>query len=127
MSYDTNQTPWKCACDLTTYITAGDECVPIADSTVITTNYPVNIAKSLQYSNEETIDKNIDGIITVASSDLFDQLYLKSGYECLKNIESQSCQALANLCVLQLYDQNNPVCKLYNYINELRPSVADSE
>jgi hypothetical protein len=125
--YDTNQKPWRCQCDLTGYVAAGDTCVSITDSQYITTNFPVNIAKSMTFSNEEGVDKDKDGTITIASSDTIDFLYLKSGFDCLKNSTPKSCQTLANLCVLQLYDQNNPICKLYTYINNLRPSIANSE
>jgi hypothetical protein len=125
--YDTNLVPWKCNCNLTSYVVAGDDCVPIAGSQIITTNYPVNLAKSLQFTNEETIDKNIDGITSIASSDTFDHFYLISGYQCLKGLNAQSCQVLANLCVMQMYDLNNPVCKLYKYINDLSPAVPNSE
>lgn len=81
----------------------------------------------MSFNNEETLDKNIDGQFTIASSDTIDYLYLKSGYECMKYSTPISCQILANLCVLQLYDQNNPICKLYNYINNLKPSIPGSE
>jgi meckelin len=125
--YDTNVKPWKCSCDLASFVTAGDTCISITESQFITTNYPVNIAKSLSFNNEETLDKNIDGQLTIASSDTIDYLYLKSGYECMKYSNPISCQILANLCVLQLYDLNNPICKLYNYINNLKPSISGSE
>jgi hypothetical protein len=125
--YDTSVKPWKCTCDLASYVTAGDTCISISDSQFITSNYPVNIAKSLTFNNEETLDKNIDGTLTIASSDTIDYLYLKSGFECLKFSKPTSCQTLANLCVLQLYDQNNPICKLYSYINNLKTSIAGAE
>jgi len=122
--YDKNFNPWKCSCNLTSFLEAGDKCIPISDSQKIISDYPINIAKSIQYTNVETIDKTVDGISSVASSDTFDYLYLKSGYDCLKRTNMLSCQTLANLCVLQMYDQTNPVCKLYNYINDLRPALA---
>lgn len=126
-NYDTTTNPWTCKCDLTTYVAAGDTCISIADSQFITTNYPVNVAKSLTFNNEEKENKDVDGTIAIANSDTIDYLYLKSGYECLRYSNVQSCQALANLCVLQLYDVNNPICKLYIYINNLRSPVEDSE
>lgn len=125
-SYDKSSTPWKCACISPNQVVAGDECLSLADSQIITNLYPLNVAKSLTFNNLETGDSNVDSTLTIANSDTIDFLYLKSAYNCLNNINSKSCQVLANLCVLQLYDQNNPVCKLYQYINNSRESVTDS-
>jgi hypothetical protein len=124
--YDTSSSPWKCACQISNQVVAGDECLPQADSQIITNLYPINVAKSLTFNNLETADTNVDSTLTIANSDTIDYLYLKSAYKCLSNLEAKSCQVLANLCVLQLYDQNNPICKLYLYINNLRPSVTGS-
>lgn len=125
--YDKSQSPWACTCDLTNYVKAGNDCIPISEAQFIITNYPVNIAKSLIFLNEETLDKNVDGSLTIANSDTIEYLYLKAGYDCLKTSKIESCQTLANLCVLQLYDLNNPICKLYQYINNLKPYVLNSE
>lgn len=125
MSYDTSQNPWKCTCDLTLYIASGGTCVSISESQTITSNYPVNSAKTIQFTDEE-LQNSSDGTITI-NSDTIDYLYLNSGYQCLKDVNSRYCQILANLCVLQMYDQTNVVCKLYLYLNNLRPTVANSE
>ncbi len=125
--YDTNLNPWACTCNKTITIEAGDYCVPIQGSQLITSTYPPNIAKSLQFGNLENIDKGVDGVVTIANSDTFDQLYLKNGYECLQNINAKSCQVLANLCVLQMYDYESQACRLYNYINDLRPPVKTQQ
>jgi meckelin len=129
-SYDTNRNPWVCTCNMTDFITAGDSCVPISDSQYLTSNYPINLAKSLTFTFQETIDINVDGTLTIASSDTFDYLYLKSAYSCIKGADPEnykSCQVLANLCVLQMYDFNSPVCKLYTYISNMKPAIASTE
>jgi hypothetical protein len=124
--YDKNRNPWECICDMTSFITAGDICLPINESIFLTTNYPINTAKSISMNYAETADPLQDSTISVSSSDTLDFLYLKSGYKCLKESNIESCNALANICVLQMYDQNNPACKLYNYINGLKKPVVDS-
>ncbi len=53
--FDTNSNPPKCRCDLTNYITAGDECLPIQEVSFITSNYPPNIAKGIGFSQAEVI------------------------------------------------------------------------
>jgi len=121
--YDKKISPWKCICELTDQVVAGDECVPLSDSKFLTDTYPLNAAKSLTYNNQETNNERVDSTLTIASSDTFDFLYLKSAYHCLASLETKSCQILANLCVLQLYDENNPVCKLYQFINNQREIV----
>jgi hypothetical protein len=125
-TYDKTSTPWKCSCVLSNQVAAGDECLPLSDSQIITNLYPVIVAKSLTFNNIETADSNVDSALTIANSDTIEFLYLKSAYHCISNLEAKSCQVLANLCVLQLYDQNNPICKLYQYIYNSRSSVTDS-
>ncbi len=124
--YDKTTIPWKCTCEIALQVAAGDECVLLADSKFITDAYPVNAAKSLTYNNQETSNLRVDSTFTIASSDTIDYLYLKSAYHCLSSLDTKNCQILANLCVLQLYDQNNPVCKLYQYINDQRETVTDA-
>jgi len=45
----------------------------------------------------------------------------------LKESDIESCNSLANLCVLQMYDKENSACALYNYINGLKNSVGNGE
>lgn len=123
---NTNQPP-TCRCDLSTTTTAGDECLPNEEAQFITVTYPVNLAKSISFSFEETFDSEADGTLSVASSDTIEYLYLKSAYDCLKGISNESCNALANLCVIQMYDKENVICKFYNYLNDLSPAVVGTE
>jgi hypothetical protein len=51
--WDNNTIPWQCTCDLTNYISAGDECIPIKEVSFITSNYPPNVAKGLGFSQAE--------------------------------------------------------------------------
>lgn len=124
--YDKNRNPWLCTCDLTSFVTAGDICIPTAESLPITTSYPVNTAKTLKFNFAETTDPLQDSVISVSSSDTIEYLYLKSGYKCLKESDIESCNALANICVLQMYDVENSACALYKYINKLKSPVANA-
>jgi hypothetical protein len=124
--YEKNRNPWECLCDLTQYTTAGDICIPITESIFLTSNYPITTAKSITLNYAETSDPLQDSTIAVSSSDTVDYLYLKSGYKCLKESNVESCNTLANICVLQMYDLNNPACKLYNYINGLKKIKTES-
>lgn len=106
---------------------AGDICIPLSESLLITSLFPVNTAKSLTFNFAETTDPLQDSVISVASSDTIEFLYLKSGYKCLKESDKESCNALANICVLQMYDKENSACALYNYINNLKNPVGDGQ
>ncbi len=125
--YDKNRNPWECQCDLSRFVSAGDICIPLFESLLITGSFPVNTAKSLTFTLAETNDPLQDSVISVASSDTIEFLYLKSGYKCLKESDIQSCNALANICVLQMYDKENSACMLYNYINGLKNPVGKGE
>jgi hypothetical protein len=63
--------------------------------------------------------------ITIISS-MINYYYLDSAFNCLYYENIKSCQNLANLCVIQMYDESNPVCILYNTINNSkeRPTVS---
>jgi len=125
--YDRNRNPWECVCDLSKYISAGDICIPLSDSLLLTTTFPLNTAKSLTFTLAETTDPLQDSVISVASSDTIEYLYLKSGYKCLIESDIESCNALANICVLQMYDKENSACSLYSFINSLKNSVGNGE
>jgi hypothetical protein len=60
---------------------------------------------SLESSNEFMLDSLI-----------FSHMYMKAASDCefyvsLSRTSCHSCQALANLCVLGMYDQDTPACK----------------
>jgi hypothetical protein len=44
------------------------------------------------------------------NSDIFRQFYIAAAVGCKYRQEPKACQNLANLCVLQLYDQTTQVC-----------------
>jgi hypothetical protein len=53
MINDKTSNPYKCVCDLTNFVTAGDECIPLEDAQFILTNYAPNSAKGLNFYNAE--------------------------------------------------------------------------
>ena len=126
--YDKSYTPWQCVCDTTNYVTAGDVCFLRSDAQFIINGYPENSAKGLTLDNMEVADSTVDSSQAISSSDTISYLYLKAAELCLKQSDTKSCQVLANLCVLQMYDRTNPVCILYEYINNLHdplPGATD--
>lgn len=66
-----------------------------------------------------SLNQNYLNSLTVPS-DLINELYLNSVYNCISYENKKACQTFANLCVLQLYDESSTVCKLYSYLMSLR-------
>jgi hypothetical protein len=58
--WDNTTTPWSCTCDLTNFIAAGGECIPIRDVSFITSNFPPNVAKGIGFSQAEVGFYNLD-------------------------------------------------------------------
>jgi len=50
------------------------------------------------------------------SSDIFRQFYVAAAIGCKYNQDPKSCQTLANLCVMQLYNERTNVCRLLKTI-----------
>ncbi|TPX67518.1 hypothetical protein SpCBS45565_g03723 [Spizellomyces sp. 'palustris'] len=69
-----------------------------------------------------------EGTITpiTITSDVFASLFMKSVSQCLRQQIPQACQALANLCVLQLYDFSTAPCQVYQSIIRGQSSVVDT-
>lgn len=84
----------------------------------ITKNNFLNTLVNTPISNTNTNSEATNNDSIVISSDLINYYYLDSAYNCMANNNNESCQILANLCVLQIYDENNPICKLYIAIGE---------
>jgi hypothetical protein len=123
MIYDKNNAG-NCICD-TNYVAAGGICLPSSKISLITQQYPLQNAKQIIFGNKETIDPKVDDSAN-AASDTIDYLYIKAADACLYNADIQQCHVLANLCVMQLYDPQNAICKLYKYINGLKPNVPNA-
>jgi len=58
----------------------------------------------------ETYTLQTDTEKDIGKSGTFDYYYLEAAVGCQKHKITKSCQTLANLCVLQLYDMNTKVC-----------------
>jgi hypothetical protein len=50
----------------------------------------------------------------VSSSALMIYFYYRVAFDCTVAKNPDACQVLANLCVLNLYNEDNAVCKLYD-------------
>ena len=66
-------------------------------------------AREIDYSSVETSSGSISSI-SVANSNTFSYLFLDAAVGCNSNKDPAKCNTLANLCVLQLYNEQATVC-----------------
>lgn len=111
-----------CECDARTYVPAAGICIPAADAQRFTrdnSEFSTDVAYTISYSFIET--KSSTGYTISpqsASSGTIQYYYLDAAVGCDEYRDVKKCQLLANLCVLQLYDPQAVVCKLYKDIVE---------
>ena len=122
-------------------------CLTDADASAITSLYPVSTASTVNF---RSVQLSSDGGVTALSSQtsaVFQHLFLYHAVRplrCLVRLRSRlltcpcpplqsvcweylgpaalpSCQVVANLCVLQLYDPSSSACQLYQRLRDARP------
>lgn len=121
--YNKNTSPWRCECDVTKYSEHGGECFDNVEANFLNTRYSSASASAVSF-----LDSEIDQAeISISSSDPINYLYLKSGYKCLKDRDIKSCQTLANICVLHLYDLRKTPCDLFRYISQLKNPLPNKK
>lgn len=125
--YDTNTTPWNCECATDFYVEFGGECFERVEANYLNTLYPSSGATSVLMSDAETDQPRVLTSETISDSATIRELYFKSAFKCLKFNNKKACQTLANLCVLQMYNLQNVVCKAYQFINNLRDSLENKK
>lgn len=86
----------------------GKKCVSSSNLTYITNDYTLSASKEISYKNIDTLE-----IITIENSLLFDYYFLDSAINCKIYNDIKSCQILANLCVLTMYNKLHNSCKLF--------------
>lgn len=103
---------YQCECDSDqSYLPAGSGCVLSSAIAPIEAQYTRNRARQVLYT--ENKGSTGTGLYTLDGSDTFDYFYYKSADGCRNHKSIQDCQALANLCVLQLYNMQTVVCQLF--------------
>ena len=106
---------WECACRAG-YVSAGSGCVTQADFDELTRRVPaggLEGTKTLTYNSVVRSDGTIgssDGVV----SEVFDYHFVQGAIGCWKYKSPASCQVLANLCVLTLYQEGSGACQFFN-------------
>ena len=52
--------------------------------------------------------------------------FQEAAYLCIQEKNIKSCQVLANLCVLTLYNMSHPACSIYNTVMLSKSAITDS-
>lgn len=126
----TRDSSYKCQCP-SGYTMSQTKCV--LNSVNVQNNFllgPYSSTNAINVIYNSNQNSQGIGTYSISSSSTFSYYYVKAANDCLFNNLVQGCQILANMCVMQLYNQMTVVCQLYNYIASLRPlansSVQDS-
>lgn len=102
-----NQKIATCVCRKSStpaYTTAGDTC--IEENVVNEYSYSPDSAKSVTYTAIETYSNGSWQTTSISTtSGSIDYYYLKAAVGCKKWKRPKDCQTLANICVLQLYNE----------------------
>ena len=106
----TQENDYVCQCE-STYTASGPVCLLSAALQPIEAQYPLAQAHQVTYTEHES--STGEGTYSISVSDTFDYYYLQSANDCINYGTPQQCQALANLCVLQLYNGQTEACKLF--------------
>jgi len=116
MTVDVNN---KCICPPNFTQSGLGRCVASADvSSMQLSGYLGDVAYAVTYySAQDATGQPLGRNITVAESNLFKRFYLKSAIGCRMYQNLQDCQVLANLCVMQLYDEQTIACKLFQELS----------
>lgn len=104
-----------CECP-STHRVSGNSCVLLSEyNSDFGKGYIQNILAS-QITYQDFVNKTDESKPVVENSDVFNQLFAKAALGCKFQSDPQQCQVLANLCVLQLYNEQTLACKLYRMI-----------
>lgn len=106
-----------CACDTgTTLVTQWESSLCFADAVVqsFRNKYPEQAAASITYKMVVTgTSGGAAATATTVLSDTFTRSFTSAALQCQEQSNGTACQAVGNLCVLDLYDVNSEACKFF--------------
>jgi meckelin len=114
MYYD-NVTAIACVCNTTAgqFQSAAGNCVLGSDVNSTTSAYPLSTAYAFTYFDINDPSQGATSTFDLPQSATISYFYNKVAVGCVVYGDPQSCQSLANLCVLVLYNEQQTICKLY--------------
>eukprot|EP00003_Mantamonas_plastica_P003858 TRINITY_DN13032_c0_g2_i5.p1 TRINITY_DN13032_c0_g2~~TRINITY_DN13032_c0_g2_i5.p1 ORF type:complete len:838 (-),score=230.14 TRINITY_DN13032_c0_g2_i5:794-3010(-) len=115
----------SCSCD-SGFTQSDSTCIPTAGANAIVNVYPVSVASQVTYPEYLSTFNGATSSKSVSSATV-SQLFLRVATECQSERTLTSCQALANLCVLNLYLKTSSPCALYTKLAGERRSVVNDQ
>ena len=109
---------YKCKCGVD-YRQSGNTCILPNEITEIESQFPEENARTVNYYSMES--KDGIGSYSLSASATFDYYYLQAARNCSTYQDILGCQVLGNLCVLQLYNEESTVCRLFKDTARTRP------
>ena len=108
---------FQCRCPADTHVStlSGDGCVTLENATYISNIYDLTASTAISYPTA-----------TIAHSELFEHYFLDSAVRCKLYSDMTSCQILANLCALTLFNKQHNSCQLFIEISDGTDAVSHS-
>jgi hypothetical protein len=114
---------YECSCTGDTYY------VDLQGTNTCVLSSQANIFQNLEtdyyvaYNDIEGLGSSISA--AKVKSNYFSNYFLQAYYQCSALLSNVYCQQLANMCVLNMYDNNNAICQAFKTIQSNLPSVVN--
>jgi hypothetical protein len=119
----------RCICDDSKdFVQAGtNSCVTKTDLNKLYDEGFSPVDKDTVYYDSLVNSKGAMSPDILAGSDIFRQFYVASAVGCKYYNDPKSCQILANLCIMQLYNERTIACQLLKTITTNVPDIFIAE
>ena len=108
------------------YQEAGDTCITNAQRDELLDRGFIEdgLEYKIDYNNIKQVGR--EGVSSVTEeSDVFKYYYLQSAVGCTVDQDLRQCQILANLCVLQLYNEKTIACRLFKELQKAQTEASE--
>jgi hypothetical protein len=130
MVYNPATSPWQCECS-DGWVSAGSTCVSKESSEKLENErggvYYSDAKYKVTYYNLIDAEGEVEESPETIDSAVYRELYIASAIGCLDDGNPQACQTLANLCVLQLYDETTAACMLFKDLTGKKVEDIDED
>jgi len=117
---------FQCRCPSGTHIAtlSGGGCVSVANATYISNIYDLAESARIDYGPHQL--QRLGAGPVVAASALFAHYFLDSAVHCKLRRDVTSCQIMANLCVLTMFNKEHAACQLLLEVSEGSDAVSNN-
>ena len=115
----------QCICDTNSYTIAmrGDVCLLTTNVQTMLSTYPQTLYEKVTIREIKSNDNAVSQTQEITSA-IFSYYFLAAAVQCEKNKTTESCQTLANLCVLAQYYKTNSACALHITLSTTQTSLT---